>query len=461
VSSHTGTLAGSEKAYEAAFKQAGVIRAESIEDLFDLAMGFAQQPLPKNEHVAVITNAGGPGIMAADALERAGLMLASLSNETMEKLRRVLPAAASVLNPVDLLGDAGVDRFEKALNLIALDENVGTIMVILTPQVLTKVSEVARTVGIFSEKVNVPVFTCFIGEANTACGVRILRSHSVPDYLVPERAVAVIKAMVDQKSWQEQSFPRFEDFTIEKELVRKVFQKVLDERRLEIGEAEARLVAQACGIPIPDARLCGTTEEAISFAESIGYPVAMKIASPDILHKTDIGGVRLNIGDADSVRDTFDLLTFRARKYMPEADLWGCLVQKQLRGGKEVIIGMNRDPQFGPLVMFGLGGIYVEALKDVSFRIAPFSRQEAHKMIEEIRAFSLLAGIRGELPSDVGAIAEMLLRVSQLVTDFSEIVELDINPMMVFEKGQGAKALDMRLVLATQHKNQTTKSSTD
>ncbi len=449
VSSHTGTLAGSEKAYDAAFKQAGVIRAGSIEDLFDLAVAFSQQPLPQNEQVAIITNAGGPGIMASDAVEHSGLELASLSSETMNKLRQALPPAASVINPVDLLGDAGAGRYKKALELVSSDHSVGAMIVILTPQVLTPVEEVAHVVGKIADQVNIPVFACFIGEANTASGVRILRSYEVPNYLVPERAVAALKAMVDQRRWQEEPFPYFESFPVKQQQVRKIFQKVLDKNRLQIGEAEARAVAQAYEIPIPASELCTTPEEATGFAETIGYPVAMKISSPDILHKTDIGGVRLNVRDASDVRDAFDLLTLRALRYMPDAEVWGCLVQKQLRGGKEVIIGMNRDPQFGPLVMFGLGGIYVEVLKDVSFRIAPFSRQEAHEMIGEIRSFNILRGVRGEPVSDMETLVEALLRVSQLVTDFPEIVELDINPLMVFEEGRGATAIDMRLVLAS------------
>lgn len=449
VSSHTGTLAGSEKAYDTAFKQAGVIRAGSIEDLFDLAVGFSQQPLPKKETIAIVTNAGGPGIMASDAVERAGLALASLSNETMDALRSALPAAASVLNPVDLLGDAGADRYEQALNLIALDQNVGAIVVVLTPQVLTPVSAVAHAVGKITQRIDTPVFACFIGETNTAAGVRILRSYNVPNYLVPERAVAVIRAMVDQRRWREKPLPDLNEYSVKRDQIKQIFSTVLDRGRPQIGDTEARAVAQACAISMPASQLCATPEAAARFAESIGYPVVMKIASPDIFHKTDIGGVKLNIGDAGAVQDAFDLLILRAQRYMPDAELWGCLVQKQLMGGKEVIIGMNRDPQFGPLVMFGLGGIYVEVLKDVSFRIAPFSRQEALEMMEEIRAISLLRGFRGEAPSNLESVVETLLRISQLVTEFPEIVELDINPLMVFEKGRAAKAVDMRLVLAS------------
>jgi acetyltransferase len=220
------------------------------------------------------------------------------------------------------------------------------------------------------------------------------------------------------------------------------------EGRAKIGDAEARTILEAYRIPVPAAKLCKTAEEAVAFADEIGYPVVMKIASPDILHKTDIGGVRLNVRTAVDVRDSFDLITFRATRYMPDAEIWGCLVQQQVHGGREVIIGMNRDPQFGPLVMFGLGGIYVEALKDVTFRIAPFSRQDAMEMMREMRSYNLLRGVRGEARSDLTAIADTLLKVSQLVVDFPDIVELDINPLIVFEEGKGAMGIDMRLVLA-------------
>jgi acetyltransferase len=288
-----------------------------------------------------------------------------------------------------------------------------------------------------------------MGEANTEKGVKILTAHRVPNYIIPERAVAALKAMAEQRNWQQIPLPKFRKFPANQGRVSEIFKKVREEARLEIGDAEARAILESYDISIPDSRLCASPEEAVEFSEEAGYPVVMKIASPDILHKTDIGGVRLNNNSANDVRDAFDLLIYRALRYMPDAEIWGCLVQKQVRGGREVIIGMNRDPQFGPLVMFGLGGIYVEALKDVAFRIAPFSEDEANEMIREIRSFNLLRGIRGQVRSDIDAIVQSLLKVSQLVTDFPEIVEMDINPLMVFEDGRGAAAIDMRLVLAT------------
>jgi acetate---CoA ligase (ADP-forming) len=449
VSSHTGTLAGSERAYEAAFKQAGVIRAESIGDLFNLGTAFARLPLPPKDRVAVITNAGGPGIMVSDAVERSGLALASLSKETMQTLRERLPPAASVTNPVDLLGDALAERYRMALEVVSKDADVGAIVVILTPQFMTEVEETARLVGETAKHIPIPIFPCFMGEKNTRAGIDILTAHNLPNYLVPEQGIAAVKAMVEQRKWQEKPLPEFEQFPVDRERVREIFGRVRKEERLQIGDAEARDVLTAYGIPIPGSKLCKTAEEAVACAEEIGYPVVLKIASPDILHKTDIGGIRLNNESASDVRDAFDLLTFRALRYMPNAEIWGCLVQQQVRGGKEVIVGMNRDPQFGPLVMFGLGGIYVEVLKDVAFRIAPFSREEAREMVSEIRSFNLLRGVRGEARADIEAVLTTILTVSQLVTDFPEIVELDINPLSVFEEGRGVKAIDMRILLAS------------
>jgi acetyl coenzyme A synthetase (ADP forming)-like protein len=449
VSSHTGTLAGSEQAYEAAFKQSGIIRARSVGDLFDLAIAFARQPLPPNDQVAIITNAGGPGIMASDAIERAGLRLASLNQQTIGKLREVLPPASSVLNPIDVLGDALADRYKIALELASKDPNVGAIIVILTPQYMTQPEETARAVSEISHHTDIPVLTCFMGEANTKLGVDFLTNHNIPNYIMPERAVTALKAMVDQGRWRERPLPEFETFEADRDAVAQVFDQVRSEGRLQITDSESRAILKAYRIPIPFSKLCKTAEDAVQFAEEIGYPVVMKIASPDILHKTDVGGVRLNIRNVNDVRDSFDLLSFRALRYMPDVEIWGCLVQQQVQGGREVIVGVNRDPQFGPLVMFGLGGIYVEVLKDVSFRIAPFSRDEAREMMREIRALNLLRGVRGEAPSDMEAVSETLLKISQLVTDFPEIVEMDINPLMVFQEGRGVSGIDMRLVLAS------------
>ncbi len=451
VSSHTGTLAGSERAYEAAFKQAGVLRAGSIGELFDLATAFARQPLPGGDRIAIITNAGGPGIMATDALEKSGLKLADLSTQTQARLRQGLPPAASVLNPIDVLGDARSDRYKIAFEAALADDNVDALLVILTPQFMTEIEETAQALitafqGQPAEK-RKPVMACFIGEAHMKEAQALFSEKSIPFYSIPERAANAMRAMVSQAQWVKEPLPKFEEFEVDRETVANIFARVRADGRVQIGDAESRDILTAYGIRVPKSKLCATADEAVAFADELGYPVVMKIASPDILHKTDVGGVRVGLAGPGDVRDAFDLMVYRANKYQPNAQIWGCLVQEQVRGGKEVITGMNRDPQFGPLVMFGLGGIYVEVLKDVSFRIAPFDRKEAMEMIREIRSFGLLRGVRGQAPSDLDAVADTLLRLSQLVTDFPEIVEMDINPLMVFEKGRGTLGVDMRLIL--------------
>jgi acetyltransferase len=447
VSSHTGTLAGSERAYEAAFRQSGVIRAWSLQELFDYSVAFARQPLLPNDRIAIITNAGGPGIMATDACERAGLQLASLEPDAMEALRAALPSAASVLNPVDVLGDALADRYKLALEIVTKDPNVGGMLVILTPQVMTQVSETARVVGEIAANSAKPVFTCFMGSDAVQPGIQLLNRSGVPNYLVPERAVAAMAAMSQHRRWRERPPPELERFALDEDRIRAVLAQVRADDRLTIGDSEAREILEACGIQTPRTLLARTPDEAAQYADEIGFPVVVKIASPDILHKTDVGGVKLNVSTPTDVRDAFELMVYRAGRYMPDAEVWGCIVQEMVLDGKEVIVGMNRDPHFGPLMMFGLGGIYVEALRDVAFRIAPLERREAREMLGEIRAHNLLRGVRGERRSDLEAVAETLLRLSQLVVEFEEIVEFDINPLTVFDEGRGVMGIDMRLVL--------------
>jgi len=449
VSSHTGSLAGSEAAYKAAFRQAGVIRATSMEELFDYARALAYQPLLKGDRIGIVTNAGGPGILATDALEHAGMGIAHLGPETTEALTGFLPGAASVGNPVDVLGDALADRYQRAVRLVLDDLNVDGLIVIVTPQAMTEIEKTAHAVGQMAQEADKPVLGCFMGEARIEAGVEALWQYSVPNYPFPERAAAALAAMSAYR--RERERPVFEPQPSEIciPVVRELFDSVRADGRVSIGDAEAWEVLKCYGFTVPQSRLAETPEEAIEIAEEIGYPVVMKVASPDILHKTDVGGVKLNLGSAEDVRDAFDLIVYRAGRYVPGARIWGCQVQQMVSGGREVLVGMSRDPQFGPLVAFGLGGIYVEALKDVAFRVAPFSRQEANEMIREIRSYRLLEGVRGEPPADREAIVDALLRISQLVTDFPEIVELDINPLMVFEEGRGAMAIDMRLVLAS------------
>jgi acetyltransferase len=447
VSSHTGSLAGSEQAYQAAFLQCGVVRARSVEELFDLAIAFAYQGPPQGPRVAIITNAGGPGIMATDAVERAGLQLAGIDPATVETLRTRLPAASNFYDPVDVLGDADAERYNFAAGAVLKDPGVDAAVALLTPQAVTEPAETAKGLGELAGATKKPVLACFMGGEAMTEAVGILGEHQVPNYPYPERAVQTLREMLGYHQWREEPPDEMVAFPADLESVRRTFAQVRQERRVNLGEAEAREVLRAYGFRIPNSKLARTPEEAAACAEGIGFPVVMKISSPDILHKSDIGGVRLGIADRQQAMDMFELMMLRARRFMPRADLRGVLVQETVPGGREVILGSTRDPQFGPLVMFGLGGIYVEVLRDVSFRIAPFGRRQAGRMIEEIRAAALLRGVRGEPASDVAAIAECLLKVSQMVTDFPEMVELDINPLKVGEPGAGAVAVDARITI--------------
>ena len=448
VSSHTGSLAGSEQAYQAAFHQAGILRAESMESLFDMALALGYQPSLKGDRIAIITNAGGPGILATDALEKSGLSLARFELETIYALEQYLPDAASAANPVDVLGDARADRYQFAFERVSNDPNVDGIMVLLTPQAMTEIDATAHVVGSLAQHIKIPILGCFMGEARIRSGIDILTSYGIPNYPFPERAANAFSAMSGYRSIKTRPNPEYLHFEVDQLSAKKVFDLVRSENRLTIGDAESREILQAYGLRIPNSEIAETPEMAATIAGKIGYPVVLKIASPDILHKTDIGGVKVGLENASDVRDAFELMVYRAQRYIPDARIWGCLVQEMApSGGLEVLVGMNRDPQFGPLITFGLGGIYVETLRDVTFSVAPLSRQEAEEMLAQVRAHALLDGVRGQPPMDKAAIVDTLLRVSQLVQDFPEIIEMDINPLMVYHQGEGALALDMRLVL--------------
>ena len=447
VSSHTGTLAGSNKAYEAAFKQAGIIRADTIKELFDYAKAFSYQPLPKGKKVAIITNAGGPGIMATDACENNGIQLSSFSTETIDKLKSFLPEAANLYNPVDVLGDALSDRYKKALEVIIQDNNVDAVVVLLTPQAMTEDLETARAIFDVMDKSEkkITVMTSFMGGDEVKKGISYLTKKRIPNFEIPESAVSTLKVMMDYNDWRaEKSYPVIE-FNVDEEKVKSVFDRCRSEGRLELGELEAREILEAYRIPVPKAEVACDVEEAKKIAAGMGYPVVLKIVSPNILHKTDVGGIKVGIEDEKELEESYDDILFSVKRYMPDANISGILVQEMVKDKKETIIGISDDLQFGPMIMFGLGGIYVEVLKDVSFRIAPISEKIAREMIGEIKTIKLLKGIRGETPSDIESIVDVLLRMSQLVTDFPEIMEMDINPLFVMKRGEGSIAGDARI----------------
>lgn len=447
VSSHTGSLAGSARAYEAAFKQAGIIRANTIKDFINYAVAFSYQPLPKGKKVAIITNAGGPGIMATDACEKNNISLATLGIKTIEKLKEFLPEAANFYNPIDVLGDALSDRYKKTMEVVMEDSNVDAILVMLTPQAMTHPSETAMAIVEVMEKHKrrIPILTSFLGGTKIEKAVKFLAKKNIPNFDIPEDAIDTLKVMAEYADWKLQKDAPIENFSVKREKVREIFGRCRSEDRLELGEMEARGVLEAYGIRIPRAELASDINEAKEIAKRIGYPLVLKIVSPNILHKTDIGGVRIGIKNEEELEENYDDILFHVKKYMPDANIRGILVQEFVMDKKETIVGVSEDPQFGPMIMFGLGGIYVEVLKDVSFRIAPVSRQTAGEMIKEIKTFKLLEGARGEYPSDIDSIIETILRVSQLVTDFPEIIEMDINPLFVKKQGEGSIVGDARI----------------
>ena len=448
ASSHTGTLAGSETAYEAAFRQCGVIRAETVEALFDYAIAFAYQPLPRGPNLAILTNAGGPGIIATDAAENSILQMASFREKTVGKLRKELPANASIYNPVDVIGDARASRYEKAMKTVIDDPGVDSLIVILTPQAMTEIEQTAEAVSKSSSEVSdKPIVSSFMGRLEVKAGARILRSGKIPNYSYPERAVASLEAMVKYRKWKETPSGKTISFEVGRKKAKEVFSKAKEEGKANLTIEEVREVLSAYGFSLPRRAVTETSREAISAANSLGYPVVMKIVSPDILHKSDIGGVKVGINEKSEVARSFEDLISNAKRFMPEALILGVAIEEMIGPGKEVILGSSRDPSFGSLIMFGLGGIYVEVLRDISFRIAPLTFEDAESMIREVRSYSILKGVRGEEPSDLIAVREALLRLSQLVTDFPEILEMDINPLMVLPAGKGAVVIDSRLTI--------------
>ena len=446
ASSHTGSLAGSEAAYESVFERAGIIRCNSITEQFDYAQAFADQPLPAGPRVAVITNAGGPGIMAADAIERVGLEFAKLDDETITMLASRLPPAANLNNPVDVLGDALADRYEFALDTVLADKNVDVVLVLLTPQAMTEPVATAEVLVKLSDgKYNKPVLTCFLGAGKVLEGVKVLRQGRIPQYDAPESAVATIKAMAVYVKWRTRPKRVVKLFPVNRRKVENIIDRHLRKGLREIGETEAKEVLEAYGFVTPKGSVATTAEQAANIAQQLGFPVVLKIWSPDILHKSDVDGVQIGLKSEKEVKDAFDLMMYRIPKKMPEADILGVLVQVMCSGGKEVILGMNRDPHFGPLMMFGMGGIMVEVLKDVSFYLAPLTADEAKQMLMSTKTYQILTGVRGQEGVDIETIAEGLQRLSQLVTEFPQIKEMDINPYVVGPPGTTPIAVDARM----------------
>ena len=447
AASHTGVLAGADTAYGAAFKRSGVIRADTFEALFDYASALAMQPLPKGDRVLIITNAGGPGTMAADAVEHAGMTVAELDTNTAAALRGKLPEAASVGNPIDVLGDAPPERYAEALKAAQDDASVDAIIVILTPQAMTKPAEAARAIAgaINGSK---PVLASFMGGKDVLPGRQELTAAGLPDYESPERAVAALKVMYEYATWLRRPPRIVTRFRVNRRRAARIITRSQRNKILQMNEVKAKKVLDAYGFNVLPGRLVTSADEAVELSRRIGFPVAMKIVSPDIIHKSDMGGVKLNLASAQQIRDGFDLMMMRIIQQVPNARIEGIYMEKMGEPGLEVILGMTRDPQFGPMLMFGLGGIFVEVMKDVTFHLAPITQDEALQMLKSTRSYDILEGRRGRKGVDITAIAVGLQRISQLTTDFPQITELDINPFIVGDFGTDPVVADARITLA-------------
>jgi len=428
------------------------MRVDSVKELFDCAEVFVDPVLPAGRRTGVVTNAGGPGIMATDACIRSGMSLPRFQEYTLKSMRYQLPATASLKNPVDVIGDAKHDRYRAALDAVSSDENVDQVMVIVTPQTMTDVKEIATEIGEAKSFCGKPIVGCLMGLVDMSAGVEILRRSGVPSYAFPEDAMRAMAAKCRFAEWTRQPPVKYKQYDVDRAAAKKLMDEELAAGRDTLVELKALEVFRHYGFPIVPYALATSAKEAASAAAEIGFPVVLKISGPKILHKTDVGGVRLHLKDEKSVAKAFDEMIASVKEKMGEdTEIWGVLVQKMLPPGKEIILGMSRNPQMGPLLMFGLGGIYTEALKDVSFRLAPIGDKVAGEMIKSIRSHKLLEGCRGEPASDKAAIEECLLRLSQLVTDHPNIKELDINPLIVYPSGEGAMVADARLILTKDH----------
>ncbi len=447
AASHTGSLAGSEGVYEAFFQQSGIIRANSIEQLFNYAAAFANRKIPRGNKVAIVTNAGGPGIVATDMTVSSGLELAKFAEETVEALASHLPPTANLHNPVDVIGDAAQDRYENALAAVIKDEAVDGALVILTPQSMTNALATAEAIARIAHRSSKPILCCFMGIFDVSKGVKHLQERGIPVFRFPEHAAESFAALYRYSQWlNRQELAEF-TLTHADERAAAIIQEALADGRNYLGEGEGSEVLACYGITTLPMKLAKTREEAREFAGQIGPNVALKIVSPQIIHKSDAGGVELNLTSGEAVMAAFDRILERARQYAPNAGIEGVLVEKMADPGQEVIVGMSRYRRYGPLVMFGLGGIFVEVFKDVVFGLAPIGRNEARQMIQGIRGLTILKGYRGKPPSDLDALERVLVGVSSMVVNHPEIHELDINPLIVHEKGKGATAADCRIIL--------------
>ena len=444
--SHTGALMGSDEIYDALLKQSGAIRVDTMEELFDYATAFSKQPLPSKGGLVIVSNAGGPAIISTDACSKSGIKMAKIEN-IRSKIDAVIPPWGSSRNPVDIVGDADFNRFNNVLEHVLGHPKVGSVITMCTPSGTLNYDKLAEVIVTMSKKYDKTMLASLMGLDEGITNRDILAAGDVPYYTYAEGAIRALAAMIQFSDWVQTPEGKTTKFKVNKSRASKIFDAVKKENRKNLLEEEGQEVLKAYGLPLPKSMLAKDAKEAVRVAKKIGYPVVMKIASPQIIHKSDAGGVKVNLTSDAQVRSAFKTILYNARKYDKKAEIKGVLIVEMVKGGKEMIIGSKLEAGFGPVVMLGMGGIYVEVLKDVTFRLAPLTNKEADDMIASIKTQKLLTGVRGEKPSDVAKLSECIQRLSQLVTDFEEIKELDMNPVLVMEKGKGCRILDVRIGL--------------
>jgi acetyltransferase len=446
ASSHTGALAGTDVIVDAMLQQAGVIRVESIEQLFDLAMAFDKQPIPQGDRVAILSNAGGPAIMATDALVSQGLRLAELTAKTKEELRKILPAEASVNNPVDTTAGGNAEVYGKALHRIVADPNVDSIIAIFVPPITVHTRDVAREIESanrqYPEKT---MLCCFMSQDKES--IANMRQRGVPVYIFPESAARALSAMNEHRKWRLKQEGSVRTFDVDRKKVNSIVEQAYAAGRPFVLPSEVFSILQAYGFRAAGSTIVQKEDEAVKFAGSLDRPVVLKVVSSTIVHKSDIGGVQVDLRSEEDVRSGYRRIMENLQSRKLQDKIEGVLVQEMVRGGKEIVLGMSRDRSFGPVIMAGLGGIYVEVLKDVAFKIAPLTDLDAREMIESLRSYPLLKGVRGEKEVHLPTIVEYLQRLSQLVTEVETIAEIDMNPIMVFESAAECKVVDARIRL--------------
>lgn len=447
ASSHTGALANQDMATDAIFEQHGVVRAGTIDELFDYATALASQPLPQTNKIAILTNAGGPGIMATDAVINLGLELAEYTAETREALRKIIPAESNPNNPLDLLAGAKPQNYREALDVLLRDPNVAGVLLINVPPIMVDPAQVATSVSEVAAKYHKPVLGCFMGVKDILRTIQQTAQTVIPLYAFPESAARAMAGMAHYKRMKEQPLEEPAVFAVDRAAAQTILERARAEHRTKLSPAEMRDLLKAYGIPSPEIEEARNLEEVIHKARKLGYPIVMKAMLKEKQHKSDFGGVVVDLrNDAETI-DAFTLMQKRIEQHGLVSEFLGVYLQPMVKGGKEVILGMTYDPTFGPLLMFGHGGVYVEAMKDTIFRTIPITKRDAVTMIESIRAYPLLKGQRGEPPVDLEFLVEMLQRVSQLSSDFDFIRELEVNPFLASADRGSNLALDARIVI--------------